>query len=195
MGFKMQGWSAFTKNGDTKKEAERTAEKTAKITEFDKADATVAEPDWSEFSDSKPLTDKEKKAERLKEIKLTRKRLANSGKNKSPMKKRTYSEAKAKDSELDQYIKDRKKYKAGSTEYENLQAKINAAYGTKRSEKMKASQIKRHKDDASRTGDQKKKKDTGGYIPQTVSRKDISTDYDPASRNKRKEYIPISQRK
>ena len=60
---------------------------------------------------------------------------------------------------------------------------------------MKASQIKRHKDDPSRTGDQKKKKDTGGYIPQTVSRKDISTDYDPASRNKRKEYIPISQRK
>ena len=81
MGFKMQGWSAFTKNGDTKKEAERHTGKTAKTTEFDKADAIVAEPDWSEFSDSKPLTDKEKKAERLKEIELTRKRLANSGKN------------------------------------------------------------------------------------------------------------------
>ena len=57
-----------------------------------------------------------------------------------PFSKATYTEAQAKDSKLDQYIKDRKKYKAGSTEYENLQAKINAAYSHKRSEK-----VKRHK--------------------------------------------------
>ena len=115
----------------------------------------------------------------------------------SPFTKINYTEAKAKDSELDQYIKDRKKYKAGSTEYENLQAKINAAYGTKRSEKMKASQIKRHKDDASRTGDQNNKKDNtkntkknNEYIPQTVSPR---KEYDPASRNKY-EYTPQSRR-
>lgn len=113
----------------------------------------------------------------------------------SAFTKRTYSEAKANDPELDEHIRDRKKYKAGSTEYEDLQAKINAAYGTKRSEKIKASQVKRHKDDPSRTGDQKKKKSTDEYVPQTISRKDKSTDYDPASRNKRKEYIPMSQRK
>ena len=110
------------------------------------------------------------------------------------MKKRTYSEAKAKDPKLDEYIRDRKNYKAGSTEYEDLQAKINAAYGTTRSEKMKASQVKRHKDDDTRTGDQKKekKKNTNEYVPQTVSPR---KEYDPASRNKREEYIPQSQRK
>ena len=53
----------------------------------------------------------------------------------SAFTKRTYSEAKANDPELDEHIRDRKKYKAGSTEYEDLQAKINAAYGTTRSEK------------------------------------------------------------
>ena len=114
-------------------------------------------------------------------------------KDKSPMKKRTYSEAKANDPKLDEYIKNRKNYKAGSTEYEDLQAKINAAYGTKRSEKIKASQVKRHKDDPSRTGDQKKekKKNTNEYVPQTVSPR---KEYDPASRNKRKEYDPSANR-
>tara|TARA_R100000306_G_C4371215_1_gene140059 strand:+ start:751 stop:1404 length:654 start_codon:yes stop_codon:yes gene_type:complete len=105
----------------------------------------------------------------------------------------TYTEAKAKDSNLDKYIAERKKYKAGSKEYEDLQAKINAAYGTVRSEKMKVSQVKRHKDDKSRTGDQKKKKDISGYVPQTISRKDKGTDYDPVSR-KKYEYVPQSQK-
>jgi hypothetical protein len=115
-------------------------------------------------------------------------------KTESAFTKRTYAEAKAKDPKLDEYIRDRKNYKAGSTEYENLQAKINAAYGTVRSEKMKASQVKRHKDDDTRTGDQnnkKEKKNNKEYVPQTVSPK---KEYDPASRNKRKEYIPQSQR-
>tara|TARA_X000001382_G_scaffold68465_1_gene47556 strand:+ start:29 stop:418 length:390 start_codon:yes stop_codon:yes gene_type:complete len=117
-------------------------------------------------------------------------------KTESAFTKRTYKEAKAKDPKLDEYIRDRKNYKAGSTEYENLQAKINAAYGTVRSEKMKASQVKRHKDDDTRTGDQNNKKNTkknNEYVPQTVSRKDKSTDYDPASRNKY-EYTPQSRR-
>tara|TARA_R110002012_G_scaffold210234_1_gene380849 strand:- start:259 stop:627 length:369 start_codon:yes stop_codon:yes gene_type:complete len=111
----------------------------------------------------------------------------------SAFTKRTYAEAKAIDPKLDEYIRDRKNYKAGSTEYEDLQAKINAAYGTVRSEKMKKSQVKRHKDDDTRTGDQKKekKKNTNEYVPQTVSPR---KEYDPASRNKRKEYIPQSQR-
>tara|TARA_R110002020_G_scaffold292405_2_gene507809 strand:+ start:62 stop:442 length:381 start_codon:yes stop_codon:yes gene_type:complete len=114
-------------------------------------------------------------------------------KTESAFTKRTYSEAKAKDPKLDEYITNRKKYKAGSTEYEDLQAKINAAYGTVRSEKMKTSQIKRHENDASRAGDQKKekKKNNNEYVPQTVSPR---KEYDPASRNKREEYIPQSQR-
>ena len=117
-------------------------------------------------------------------------------KTESAFTKRTYSEAKAIDPKLDEYIRDRKNYKAGSTEYEDLQAKINAAYGTVRSEKMKKSQVKRHKDDDTRTGDQNNKKNTkknNEYVPQTVSRKDKSTDYDPASRNKY-EYTPQSRR-
>tara|TARA_R100000700_G_C3173687_1_gene148206 strand:- start:2293 stop:2673 length:381 start_codon:yes stop_codon:yes gene_type:complete len=107
--------------------------------------------------------------------------------------KRTYAEAKAKDPKLDEYIRDRKNYKAGSKEYEDLQAKINAAYGTVRSEKIKASQVRRHKDDASRTGDQnnkKEKKNNDEYVPQTVSPR---KEYDPASRNKY-EYKPQTQR-
>ena len=107
--------------------------------------------------------------------------------------KATYAEAKAKDTNLDKYIAERKKYKAGSKEYEAAQAKINAAYGTKRSEKLKAAQIKKHKDDPSRKGSTKKETTTTRkeYIPQTVSPR---KEYDPASRNKRKEYIPQSQR-
>ena len=115
----------------------------------------------------------------------------------SAFTKRTYKEAKAKDPKLDEYITNRKKYKAGSTEYEDLQAKINAAYGTVRSEKMKTSQVRRHKDDPSRTGDQNVKNEKVNkkeeYVPQTVSRKDKSTDYDPASRNKY-EYTPQTGR-
>lgn len=116
-------------------------------------------------------------------------------KTNSVFTKRTYAEAKSTDPKLDEYIRDRKKYKAGSKEYEDLQAKINAAYGTVRSEKMKESQIKRHKDDVSRTGDQEnkseEKKKSNEYVPQTVSPR---KEYDPASRNKY-EYIPQSQRK
>ncbi len=119
-------------------------------------------------------------------------------KTNSVFTKRTYAEAKANDPKLDEYIKNRKNYKAGSTEYEDLQAKINAAYGTKRSEKIKASQVKRHKDDPSRTGDQNNKKDNtkntkknNEYVPQTVSPR---KEYDPASRNKY-EYTPQSQKK
>ena len=112
-------------------------------------------------------------------------------KTNSVFTKRTYAEAKSTDPKLDEYIRDRKKYKAGSKEYEDLQAKINAAYGTKRSEKMKASQIKRHKDDASRTGDQKnEKKKNNEYTPQAVSPR---KEYDPASRNKY-EYKPQTQK-
>ena len=118
-------------------------------------------------------------------------------KDKSPLKKRTYSEALANDPKLNEYIRDRKNYKAGSTEYEDLQAKINAAYGTTRSEKMKESQIRRHKDDPSRKGDQnndqnnkKNNTKTNEYIPQTVSPR---KEYDPASRNKY-EYTPQTRR-
>ena len=104
----------------------------------------------------------------------------------------TYAQAKAKDSNLDKYIAERKKYKAGSKEYETAQAKINAAYGTKRSEELKTAQIKKHKDDSSRKESTKKETTTTRkeYIPQTVSPR---KEYDPASRNKRKEYIPQSQ--
>ena len=192
MAFKLSGWSAFTKATDKKShrievtpgkdDAKYYDDKGKDISkDFNKPKSKGLDSDW-EFM----VTPDES---------INRRYPKSQKKDKSPMKKRTYAQAKAYDKKLDEYIRNRKKYKAGSTEYEDLQAKINAAYDTKRSEKMKASQIKRHKDDPSRTGDQKKKKDTGGYIPQTVSRKDISTDYDPASRNKRKEYIPISQRK
>ena len=111
----------------------------------------------------------------------------------SPLSKVTYAQAKAKDSNLDKYIAERKKYKAGSKEYETIQAKINAAYGTKRSEKLKTAQIKKHKDDPSRKGSTKKETTITRkeYVPQTVSPR---KEYDPASRNKRKEYIPQSQK-
>ena len=61
----------------------------------------------------------------------------------SPLSKRTYAEAKKADPSLDSYISERKKYDAGSSEYEELQAKINAAYGTKRSQKLKAAQVRK----------------------------------------------------
>ena len=52
----------------------------------------------------------------------------------SPAKK-TYAEAKAADPKLDSYIKQRGDVKAGSDEYESLQAKINKAYGKTRDTK------------------------------------------------------------
>ena len=52
----------------------------------------------------------------------------------SPVKK-TYAEAKAADPKLDSYIKQRGDFKAGSDEYEALQAKINKAYGKTRDTK------------------------------------------------------------
>jgi len=52
----------------------------------------------------------------------------------SPVKK-TYAEAKAADPKLDSYIKERGDLKAGSDEYESLQAKINKAYGKTRDTK------------------------------------------------------------
>ena len=55
----------------------------------------------------------------------------------SPNKESAYAKAKKKDPNLDKYIKERKKYDAGSKEYEELQAKINAAYGKKRDPKLK----------------------------------------------------------
>ena len=183
MGFKMKGFDPGKGAGLNK-----AATGVGKL--FTKAKAKV----------KNYITDKKLEGfEKYRSEKLGEKYIPASKKDKSPMKKRTYSEAKANDPKLDEYIKNRKNYKAGSTEYEDLQAKINAAYGTKRSEKIKASQVKRHKDDPSRTGDQNNKKDNtkttkknNEYIPQTVSPR---KEYDPASRNKRKEYIPISQRK
>ena len=110
----------------------------------------------------------------------------------STFTKRTYAEAKANDPKLDEYIEQRKNYKAGSKEYEDLQAKINAAYGTVRSEEMKESQIERHKDDDTRIGDQNVEDENveEEYTPQTVEPEE---QYDPTSRNEY-EYIPQSQR-
>jgi|GEM_PF-5063977 len=105
----------------------------------------------------------------------------------------TYAQAKAKDPNLDKYIAKRKKYNPGSDLYEALQRKINAAYSTKRSQKLKAAQIaKVNKKETPKKETPKKEKTTRKeYVPQTVSPR---KEYDPASRNKRKEYIPQSQR-
>ena len=71
---------------------------------------------------------------------------------KSPMKQNdgSYETAKKNDPNLDKYIAERKLYKAGSAEYEALQAKINAAYGKNRSETLKTAQVKKHATDTSR---------------------------------------------
>jgi len=63
-----------------------------------------------------------------------------------------YAKALKKDPKLASYIKERKKHKPGSDAYEAQQAKINAAYGKKRSSKLKAAQIKNQaKKDAATT--------------------------------------------
>ena len=71
---------------------------------------------------------------------------------KSPMKQNdgSYETAKKNDPNLDKYIAERKLYKAGSAEYEAIQAKINAAYGKQRSETLKTAQVKKHATDTSR---------------------------------------------
>jgi len=68
----------------------------------------------------------------------------NQAKSKST-KSDPYAKALKKDPKLASYIKDRKKHKPGSDAYEALQAKINAAYGKKRSSKLKAAQIANQK--------------------------------------------------
>jgi hypothetical protein len=63
-----------------------------------------------------------------------------------------YAKALKKDPKLASYIKERKKHKPGSDAYEAQQAKINAAYGKKRSSKLKSAQIKNQaKKDAATT--------------------------------------------
>ena len=56
-------------------------------------------------------------------------------------KKDPYAEALKKDPKLGSYVKERKKHKPGSAEYEAVQAKINKAYGKTRSSKLKSAQI------------------------------------------------------
>ena len=60
---------------------------------------------------------------------------------KTSKKSDPYAEAKKRDPKLDSYVKERKKHKPGSAEYEAVQAKINKAYGKTRSSKLKAAQI------------------------------------------------------
>jgi hypothetical protein len=54
-----------------------------------------------------------------------------------------YEKALKKDPNLASYISERSKHKPGSDAYEAAQAKINAAYGKVRSQKLKAAQIKK----------------------------------------------------
>jgi hypothetical protein len=76
-----------------------------------------------------------------------------------------YAKALKKDPKLASYIKDRKKHKPGSAEYEALQAKINKAYGKTRSSKLKAAQIKNQaKKDAATTKPDVKAIDKGQKI-------------------------------
>ena len=60
---------------------------------------------------------------------------------KKSSKKDPYAEALKRDPKLCSYVKERKKHKPGSAEYEAIQAKINKAYGKTRSSKLKAAQI------------------------------------------------------
>jgi len=66
------------------------------------------------------------------------------GKGTSPIykKKLTYEEALKNDPDLAKHIKERDKHDPGSAEYEAAQAKVNAAYETTRSQKLKEAQIK-----------------------------------------------------
>jgi hypothetical protein len=65
------------------------------------------------------------------------------GTSPSPLdKKLSYDDALKNDPDLEKHIAERKKHKAGSTEYEAAQAKINTAYGTVRDQDLKAAQIK-----------------------------------------------------
>ena len=66
---------------------------------------------------------------------------AKTGDGKKSSKKDPYAEALKRDPKLGSYVKERKKHKPGSAEYEAVQAKINKAYGKTRSSKLKAAQI------------------------------------------------------
>ena len=81
------------------------------------------------FTDTKKTTDTSKSEENIKKSTTKTK------------KSDPYADAKKKDPNLDKYIKERGKYKAGSTEYEALQSKINKAYGKTRSQKVKKAQM------------------------------------------------------
>jgi len=81
------------------------------------------------FTDTKKTTDTSKSEENIKKSTTKTK------------KSDPYAEAKKKDPNLDKYIKERGKHKAGSAEYEALQAKINKAYGKTRSQKVKKAQM------------------------------------------------------
>jgi hypothetical protein len=73
-------------------------------------------------------------------------------KNSAFLKEKTaYEKALENDPNLEKYFAERKKYKAGSAEYEEIQAKINKAYGKTRDEDLKAAQVKKHAKDESRS--------------------------------------------
>jgi hypothetical protein len=76
-----------------------------------------------------------------------------------------YAEAKKRDPKLDDYVKERKKHKAGSEEYEKIQAKINKAYGKTRSQKLKAAQIAENKAKAETTAKPEAKPEKKPFKP------------------------------
>ena len=123
----------------------------------------AAKPDFPDIDGDGNTTESMKQAAADKsgaKMKSPNKQLADVDKQKENMAKTKkarkandpYAKALKKDPKLASYIKDRKKHKPGSSEYEALQTKINKAYGKTRSSKLKAAQIKNQaKKDAATT--------------------------------------------
>tara|TARA_R100000700_G_C3174909_1_gene149619 strand:+ start:2465 stop:3235 length:771 start_codon:yes stop_codon:yes gene_type:complete len=148
MAFKMKGSPA--KTGGIQGTAGHRSALKARSEELASALKQVTLSDGSSGPFSQATIEADKKKNETKSTDptdkaLTKAKSENDAKTKTKTKTKKsdpYAEAKKKDPNLDKYIKERGKHKAGSAEYEAVQAKINKAYGKKRDPKVKAWQMK-----------------------------------------------------
>jgi len=178
----------------------------------------AAKPDFPDIDGDGNTTESMKQAAADKsgtKMKSPNKQLADVDKQKENMAKTKkarkandpYAKALKKDPKLASYIKDRKKHKPVSSEYEALQKKNKKAYGKTRSSKLKAAQIKNQaKKDAATTKPDvkaitKAQKITGkadvkkAELTENVTRKLAKNEMKSAKRMKGKDYKEFLQAK
>jgi hypothetical protein len=154
MAYKMKGPTFFKDSIRKSKHGPKPMDPKSPLTQT----TSVTGTGWTSGDAAKPYAFVTRPTEEKPVEDLTKKTNTKKTNTKKTTTKKTssgdpYAKAKKKDPNLDKYIAERKKHKPGSAEYEAIQAKVNAAYGKTRSQKVKAAQIKKAEDTEVKTPD------------------------------------------